>query len=271
MARPGVAVQMFSLRDEATADYVGTLRQVAAAGYRAIEAAFGYGGLGPSELRPILDELGIAVAASHVGSSRLRTALDQELDLTLALGNHHLVCAELPIEDRVDEASFHRWAETLDAIGRRCRERGARLSYHSHAFEFRQFGDRRGLEILLGETDPDNLLWEPDVYWISYAGEDPAAWIGRYADRCRLIHLKDMTDAPRPPDPIEANSTDLKAYLSAALGDGSLDMARAIAAATAAEWLIVEQDFSPRRPMLESLALSRRWLSARGDGARPAR
>jgi sugar phosphate isomerase/epimerase len=261
MVGPGVALQMFSLRDEAKADYVGTLRLVAAAGYTAIEAAFGFGGLGPAELRRVLDELGITLAASHVGSGRLRTELDAEIDLNLALGNRDLVCAELPIEDRVDEASFHRWAGTLNDIGRRCRARGARLSYHSHAFEFRRFGERRGIEILLGETDPAYLSWEPDVYWITYAGEDPAGWIGRYAQRCRLVHLKDMTNEPLPADPIGTNATDLKAYLAAAVGDGRIDFAPAIAAATSAEWLIVEQDFSPQRPMLESLALSRRALA----------
>jgi sugar phosphate isomerase/epimerase len=264
MAKPGVALQMFSLRDEAAADYVGTLRQVAAAGYGAVEAAFGFGGLGAAELRPVLAELGLVVAASHVGSGRLRALLDEEIDLNLALGNRDLVCAELPIEDRVDEASFHRWAEALNEIGRRCRERGVRLSYHSHAFEFKRFGQRRGIEILLGETEPAHLLWEPDVYWIAYAGEEPAAWIARYAERCRLLHLKDMTDEPLPPDPIAANATDLKAYLSAAVGQGRIDAAPAIAAATSAEWLIVEQDFSPGRPMIESLALSRRALAGLG-------
>ena len=53
--------------------------------------------------------------------------LDAEIDLNLAVGNPHLVCAELPREDRRDEEAFHRWAASLGAIGRRCRERGADL------------------------------------------------------------------------------------------------------------------------------------------------
>jgi hypothetical protein len=39
MAKPGVVLPMFSPRDEARADYVGTLRKVVGAGYNAIEAA----------------------------------------------------------------------------------------------------------------------------------------------------------------------------------------------------------------------------------------
>jgi sugar phosphate isomerase/epimerase len=259
MTKPGVALQMFSLREEARADYPGTLRRVAAAGYGAIEAAFGYGGLSTAELTRLLTELELRVAASHVGSERLSTALDEEAAFNLAIGNRELVCAELPREDRVEEAAFHRWAERLNAIGRRCRELGARLSYHSHAFEFRRFGDTTGLEILLGETDPDALGWEPDVYWITFAGEDPAAWIGRYAARSRLVHLKDMSPTPRPSDPIAENARDLAAHLSVALGEGTIDVRPALAAASGAEWLIVEQDFS-ERPMLESVARSRSRL-----------
>lgn len=263
MAPPGVAVQLFSLREAARADYAGALRQVAAAGYQAFEAAFGYGGFAAPGYRRLLDELGLRLAASHVGSERLRAALEEEVAFNLAVGSQDLVCAELPPEDRTDEAAFHRWAAELGALGRRCRALGAHLSYHSHAFEFRRFGGMTGLEILLGETEPDALGWEPDVYWISYAGEDPAAWIGRYAARCRLIHLKDMRAGPHPADPITANATDLAAHLAAPLGEGTLDFAPSIAAATAAAWLFVEQDVSDGS-MAECLARSRRWLAERG-------
>lgn len=261
MARPGVALQLFSLRDEAKADYAGTLRRVAAAGYGACEAAFGYGGLDAAGLRQLLGDLGLRLASSHVGSARLKAALEDEVELNLAVGNPNLVCAELPIEDRREAPAFHRWAETLGRLAERCRSMGARLHYHSHAFEFRRFGDRTGLEILL-EGAPA-LGWEPDVYWISYAGEDPAAWIGRYADRCRLVHLKDRTDAPKPADPIEQNAGDLKAYLAAPVGAGTLAFEAPLGAATAAEWLIVEQDFS-RGDMFEDVAASRARLHEMG-------
>jgi sugar phosphate isomerase/epimerase len=263
MPHPGVALQMFSVRDESRADYVGTLRGVVAAGYTAVEAAFGYGGLSASELRRALDDLGVRVIASHVGVDRLLAHLDEEIDFNLAIGNRDLLLAELPPEDRADEAAFHRWAATIGRMGQRCRERGARFSYHSHAFEFRRFGDTTGLEILLGEADPDAVFWEPDTYWLTFAGVDPAAWIARYAARSRLIHLKDMRPGPRPADPIDANAKDLAAYLSTSLGDGTIDVALVLAVATSAEWLIVEQDFSDR-PMLESLARSREHLRRRG-------
>jgi sugar phosphate isomerase/epimerase len=254
---------MFTLRDQARTDYSGTLSQIAAAGYNAVEAAFGYGELSASALRKVLDDVGVRIIATHVGVDRLRSHFDDEVEFSLAVGNPNVLLAELPLADRTDEAAFHRWAADLQRMGHRCRELGARFSYHSHAFEFRRFGHTTGLEILLGETDPEAVGWEPDVYWITFAGEDPVAWISRYADRSRLIHLKDMKDAPLPDNPIDANARDLAAHLSAALGEGTIDETPAVVAATHAEWLIVEQDFS-EGPMLDSIARSRRHLSARG-------
>jgi sugar phosphate isomerase/epimerase len=260
MAKPGVALQLFSLREQARADYGGALRAVKAAGYDAVENAFGYGGLTATEVRRLLAELGMRVASSHVASSRLRDALDEEVDFHLQIGCRDLVQAELPRDDREDEAAIRRWAEELGRIAARCHDLGARLHYHSHAFELRRFGGLTGLEILLAN---EALFWEPDVYWLSYAGEDAAAWIARYAARSRLLHLKDMRAGARPADPIAENARDLAAYGSAALGDGTLDFAPSLEAATHAEWLIVEQDFA-QGPMIEDLARSREWLRARG-------
>ena len=50
MSRPGLALQMYTVRAEAQADFVGTLRQVAAIGYPAVQLA-GYGGLALSRRR----------------------------------------------------------------------------------------------------------------------------------------------------------------------------------------------------------------------------
>jgi sugar phosphate isomerase/epimerase len=260
MASPGVALQLFSLREQARADYGGALRAVKAAGYDAVENAFGNGGLTATEVRRLLDELGMRVASSHVASSRLRDALAEEVDFHLQIGCRDLVQAELPRADREDEAAIRRWADELGRIAARCQQLGARLHYHSHAFEFRRFGGVTGLEILLGN---EALFWEPDVYWLNYAGEDAATWIGRYAARSRLLHLKDMRADARPADPIAENAKDLAAYGSAALGDGTLDFGPPLEAASHVEWLIVEQDFA-QGPMAEELARSREWLRSRG-------
>jgi hypothetical protein len=72
-----------------------------------------------------------------------------------------------------------------------------------------------------------------------------------------------MKDAAKPADPIEQNAGDLKAYLAAPVGAGTLDFARPLAVATAADFLVVEQDFSDG-DMFQDVALSRRRLREMG-------
>ena len=258
MSGPRVALQMYTLREEAKSDFEGTLRQVAKLGYHGVELA-GYGGMAAAALRALLDRLGLVAAGSHVRLERLEGALDEELAFAQTIGCRDLVCPSVPEGRRESIDDYRRLAALLGQIGQRCRDAGARLSYHNHAFEFvRLPADEptaagttaRALDLLLGWTDPELVKWEPDVYWIARAGEDPVAYLNAYAGRCPLVHIKDMADdAERSFAEVGAGTLDLPAICQAAELGG-------------AEWLIVEQDRCAGPP-IESARLSaenlRRW------------
>jgi len=244
MAQPRIGLQMYTVREAAQRDFPGTVRQVAEIGYPAIQFA-GYGNLSALQMKALNDELGLAVAGSHVGYEALRDNFGGELEYNLAVGNRDLIVPMMPNElrNQSGDSGFKQMAAWLNELGSRCQQNGARLSYHNHAFEFEPRGSRTGMEILLDETDPNFVMWEPDVYWIAYANQDPAAWIERYAGRSPYIHLKDMA--------ADANRS------FAEVGEGTLDFAPIFTASETqgAEWYVVEQDRCARSP-LESIALS---------------
>ncbi|MGH2460066.1 MAG: sugar phosphate isomerase/epimerase family protein [Chloroflexota bacterium] len=244
MARPELALQMYTVRDDARSDFAGTLRKVARIGYPAVQLA-GYGGLSANALRSLLDGFGLKVAGSHIDLSALEGSLDAEFEYNRAIGNRDLVCPAAPRELRSNADGFRTLAGKLNLIGERCQGAGFRLSYHNHAFEFERFGATTGLEILLSETRPDLVAWEPDVYWIAFAKEDPAGWIRRDPGRCPIVHLKDMTAGDSP--------------TYAEVGEGILDFQPIFETAADAEWYVVEQD-TCARPPLESAALSLKHL-----------
>ena len=66
MAKPQVALQMYTVRDEAAKDFKGTMRKVGQIGYAGAELA-GTGGLSAQELKALLDESGLIPVGSHVG------------------------------------------------------------------------------------------------------------------------------------------------------------------------------------------------------------
>jgi sugar phosphate isomerase/epimerase len=237
-----VALQMYTLREEAAQDFPGTLRAVAEVGYKAVELA-GYGGMTATQLRPLLDNVGLSAVSNHVGLPVLRQDLDRVIEDSLSLGCQYLICPWLPEEERGDKEQYRRLAAELNAAGARCRARGLGFAYHNHDFEFKVLDGRYALDILREETDAQAVKFELDVYWAAYAGLDPAAFLRQIGPRCGLVHLKDMTkDAART---------------FAEVGEGQIAFPPIFAAAQEAgvDYYVVEQDRC-RRPPLESVALS---------------
>lgn len=240
---PAVALQLYTIRDLTAKDFTGTLQTVAKLGYDGVEFA-GYGGLYAKEMRKRLDDLGLRSAGSHEGFDRLKNNLNEVIEYNLAIGNRWLVCPSMPRERRgLGAAGFREFGKELNAIGARAAEQGMQLCYHNHDFEFVKVDERSLIDFLLEASDPELVQAEVDVYWVQYAGSDPAAFIERYSGRCPLIHMKDMADdAERSFAPV---------------GTGVLNMKKIIRAAgkNNAAWYIVEQDAS-KQPILDSVAAS---------------
>lgn len=257
LKRLPVALQLYSVRDQAREDFRGVVHAVGEMGYDGVQFA-GYGGLSAGEMRRLLEDAGVRPAGTHAGLETLESALDQEIEYNRAIGNAWVICPALPEARRRDVAGWREVAGSLNRIGERCRAGGLQFGYHNHAFEFPEVpesGGLRGLDILLDETDPALVFWEPDVFWITKGGADSSALIRRYAGRVPITHLKDMTRDAR--------------QTFAEVGEGTLDWPSILAASdeAGAEWHCVEQDRCDRPP-LESVRLSLQHLHAWGMGGR---
>jgi sugar phosphate isomerase/epimerase len=263
MAKPGVALQLFTVRDEMQRDFVGTLEAVARVGYRAVELVSYFGTFGQSnaDLRRLLADLSLAPVGIHVGSKSLVETFDETVGYYVEAGVPEIIVPSLPHDDYADADGCRRGGEWLRELTRRCQTLGAGLSYHNHHLDFVRFGDETALDLILGPADASAPGLEADAYWISYAGLDPTATIRRYADRCRFIHLKDR------PSVIEGSFEDVFAGkidgsgMFREVGEGVIDWQSVFAAAetSPARWYVVEQDLSAR-PKLESIAISFRHL-----------
>ncbi|MDQ6833575.1 MAG: sugar phosphate isomerase/epimerase, partial [Chloroflexota bacterium] len=229
MASIPVALQLYTVREEAARDFVGTLEQVAGIGYAGVELA-GYGPLSPKELRAKLDALGIVIAGSHVALARLENELPAVIAECRTLGCPTVICPVLPQERRTEDG-FRSLAPSLNQIGAIVRAEGLALCYHNHAFEFETMVEGiTAYDWLAARTDPALVQLELDAFWAQKAGHDPAALLAKYAGRVPLVHLKDMT--------ADAEQT------FAPIGTGSINFAPIFAAAERGgiQWYIVEQD-----------------------------
>lgn len=245
-----ISLQLYTVRDACERDYKGALEAVAAAGYRWIELFGGFYGMKPGELKRLLAGMGLGITSAHVDLEMLETELEQVMDEYEAVGCRTLVCPWLSEERRRQPDVFERLGAFLDDAGELLRARGMKLAYHNHDFEFTLAKDPDGLHQILTQCDPDNLSLEPDVYWLAYAGLDPADYMRRLGSRVILIHLKDGN---------------LKKQTFSPLGEGDVDLPSVIEVGRelGVEAFVVEQDFHSGSPF-DSIRASLEYLRLHG-------
>src|SRR6478672_2672177 len=62
----------------------------------------------------------------------------------------------------------------------------------THNFEFKRYGSVTGYDEFLRLTDPELVKLELDCGWVVVAGKDPVAYLTKYPERYRLLHIKDF-------------------------------------------------------------------------------
>lgn len=248
MTKFPVAVQPYTVREQLSKDYIGTLEKIAAIGYQGIELGRPPEGITVAEQKALLDRIGLKVIGTHAGFDTFDFNPDDIADYLEEVDGGKFVALSLRFASR-DEVLAK--AAKLNEAGEKFRRRGVQLLYHNHDWEFVKFDGEYALDILLRETDPSLVQMELDTYWVKRGGEDPVSYLAKLQNRCPLLHIKD----------VEAGEE----QFFAEIGEGILDF-KAIAQ-TAREvgtgWLVVEQDQSRRDP-LESLAISYRNLQGLG-------
>jgi sugar phosphate isomerase/epimerase len=240
---PRFGVQLYTLRDDCARDLAGTLAFVARCGYAGVEAAALHE-RSAREFRALLDAHGLVVASMH--AMPFGDAAAQSLDDAQTLGAP-LVVVPFAHPDRFKSASdVASIADELNAASAQARQRGLRLGYHNHFWEWRVLEDGRpAFDALVGHLDPAVEI-ELDIYWATVAKHEPAALIRQLGARVTRLHIKDGP-ADKPESPMVA------------LGDGVVDLRSAMRAAKHADWMLVELD-QCAGDMREAVRRSAAWL-----------
>ncbi len=161
----------------------------------------------------------------------------------------------------------------IDKVGRLCNVNGMTLLYHNHDFEFKKMPDGAyALDYLYATVPAEILQTEIDTCWVKVAGQDPAAYVRKYAGRCPVVHLKDFYKEGAAVRPYELIGADSKAddargvFEFRPVGYGMQDFPPVIKASeeSGASYIVVEQDMSVGRTTLEAARLSREYLKSLG-------
>ncbi|MGB9752623.1 MAG: sugar phosphate isomerase/epimerase [Roseiflexus castenholzii] len=192
MTRIPIALQLYSVRDDAARDLQGVLAAVADMGYEGVEFA-GYYGHDARTIRDWLDAYGLKVAGAHVG---IETLLGDELARTIefhqTLGNTTLIVPGLAEQWRNSRAAWLKTAETLNAIAVALKPYGMRTGYHNHHIEFAPMEGELPWDTLFSNTT-DDVIMQFDTGNALHGGAQAAPFLRRYPGRAKTVHLKEYS------------------------------------------------------------------------------
>ncbi len=245
--RKNLGIQLYTLRNELAKDPAGTLKKVAALGYKQVEL---YGFPNADPLVSGAKEAGLEINSAHFEWDAVVNPKDAEMsdfarivEKANKLGLSHLVIPYLKEPNRTTLDDYRKVAENANIAAVMAKKAGIRLSYHNHNFEFEpKEGGKSGYDVFMAEFSPD-MQFEIDVFWVKAAGLDPVALIGKLHGRVTQLHLKDLKEGVTVP----SFGTSLPVDAFQPLGAGTIPMEPIIVAAKAAgvEHCHVEQDQSP--------------------------
>ncbi len=244
--RKNIGLQLYTLRNEIAKDVTGTMKAVAAAGYKQGEM---YGFPNCDAMVKAAKDSGVELHSSHFEWDSVINPKDdamsdfmKTLDKAKEVGLSHLVIPYLKPEQRATLDDYKKIAANANKAAVKAKAVGIQLSYHNHNFEFEpKEAGKTGFDIFVAEFAPE-MQFELDIFWVKAGGVEPVELIKKLSGRVSQIHLKDLKPGLTLP-----TYGSLPADAFQELGDGIIAMEPIMVAAKAAGVKIchVEQDQSP--------------------------
>lgn len=263
------------------------LRETAAAGYDGSFAVYRGGTRSPEEILETYARHGLKpspgyLSAQYWDKEQLPTILEQAAylaGLMRALGlteifvgsgrtpERDAIAARVQPENRFGEEGVRQVAAALNRVGEVTLKDGVRACLHSHVGSY--FETREEIDRLVALVDPALVFHGPDTGHLAWAGADPVEYFRDYADRIKVVHLKDIDPAVRE-EGIRAGwdyQTFSDRGIFAEVGEGMVDFPAVLAELATADykgWLIVETDVTTKPTAAESARISRENLKKLG-------
>lgn len=262
-----IGLQLYTVREEANKDLLGTLKKLQAIGFREVETAGFYGKSG-QELRKILADHGMSAPSAHSSMGDIHKNMQKLVDGAAEVGAKYFVCAfpTLPPGTSLpggpaalaSTITLDHWKwnfEQLNKMSEVAKKAGLKAAYHNHNMEFRSYNGVTAFDELLKATEASLLEIELDLGWVVTAGLDPAAFLKKHAKRVSMLHVKDVRkDAVNVIDDVKAQTTEI--------GRGKIDWKSLFAACDPKlikHYFVEQENFTG--PTLDAVRASYEYLS----------
>ena len=188
-------IQLWSVKQALAKDTMGVLKQVAANGYKKIESFEGdkgiFWGMKHTEFKKVMDDLGMNMFSSHCDNTANLKSFELKAAQAGEIGLKYLICPHKGAQPSIDH--YKKFVDEFNACGVIAKKYGIRFAYHNHDYSFVPMNGIVPQDVMMKNTDPALVDFEMDMYWTEAAGVDPVAYMDKFPNRFKLVHVKDMT------------------------------------------------------------------------------
>jgi sugar phosphate isomerase/epimerase len=222
-----IGMQTWEVRDAIGKDFDGTLRQLAADGFKTIEMCsppgyvkYGFGPLAsmkPSEMRKKIHAAGLNCQSCHFGFQELKDSLDARIVFARELGLKQMIVSTFSLPESATLEDWFSAVHVMNMLGERTHKAGIQLGFHNHDFEFAKLDGKVIYDQIVPKFDPKLVKLQFQVAE-ARLGYQAADYFEKYPGRFISMHLSDWSA-------VDPNAKEVR------LGKGIVDWKRLLAAA----------------------------------------
>lgn len=268
-----LGLQLYSVRDDMEKDPMGTMKQLAAMGYKYVEHAnyvqgkfYGYA---PTEFKKVLDDIGLKMPSGHtvMNATHWDAAKNDFTDVwkqtvtdAATVGQRYVISPWLDESLRKNYDDLLSFLDVFNKCGELCKKSGLKFGYHNHDFEFKySLNGKQIYDIILEKTDPALVVQQIDIGNMYGAGGRALDILKKHPGRFESMHVKDEIKAA---DKGEMNDN----YESTVLGKGILPVKEIVdlfkKSGGTTEFIIEQESYQGKTPLEcceEDLKIMKKW------------
>ena len=223
-----VGFQSWTIKDQLSKDFPGTLKSMSAQGYKLIEmcspkgyATIGFGAfvdMKPADMRKIINDAGLTCPSCHFGSAELFDDVDGRIEWAQQLGLTQMICSTFWLPKTATLKDYQDAADKLNRSGEKIKKAGIQAGFHNHEFEFAMLDGQLIYDALMARFDPElvKMQFQTEVINLGYKAAD---YFKKYPGRFISSHLSDWT-TDKKEVPVGQGVIDWKEFFAAAKTGG---------------------------------------------------
>ena len=189
-------IQLWTVKEALAKDPLAVLKHLSASGYKQIESFEGdkgiFWGMKNTAFKKTMDDLGMKIVSAHCDNTK---DFERKAAEAGEIGMKYLICPYKGPQKSIDQ--FKRFADEFNACGEVAKKHGIRFAYHNHDYSFVPMDGVVPQDVMMNLTNPATVDFEMDMYWTVAAGVDPIAYMKKFPNRFKLVHVKDLVKLPK--------------------------------------------------------------------------